>query len=514
MIVGMSAVLLGWLGRTTPLRPGQMLADLLAPRWAFPPGMLVYCCGAAMIVSSLAASRTMRACRRGGGRVARRAEAVELPSATPESTLEQADLLGPAAGVRFATALAAAAAGTTPAAVVVVDVDDSRRLRRACGGDWADDVASQIGKLLSGLVPPGALVVQLAADEFAILLPDTDEAAARAAVAYMLTRVCGPLSFEGRDVDVAASIGVAMSPAHGGTAETLMAAARMAVALAKADGGRDWRMFDPAQCEAAQGRTKLRAELRPALSAGQFVPYYQPIVSLQTGQIVGMEVLARWRHPQRGLLTPDLFIHKVEKQRLCAELSRCLLRQVVVDAVQWPHAWTYAFNASACQLNELLGLIIDASQLSDGRLAPHRIEIEITETALIKDMRLAREAVQSMHGSGAKVVLDDFGTGYANFLQFRDLPFDRIKIDRSFVADMQVSARSEACLKAMLGLARSLGAGVTAEGVENAAAESKLRVMGCDFAQGHYYSPPVPAEGVPLLIRRAESRAKSRLVAA
>jgi diguanylate cyclase (GGDEF)-like protein len=509
MIIGACAMLLGFLREVTPLRPGKLLADLLASHSALHPGMLMFCGGAAMMAVSLSASRRVRALR-----VLPRTAALKLPSAALEHAPAQAAVFNPAAGPRFAKALAAAVAPPAPCAVVVMDIDGFHRLRRACGDDGASELASRIGARLSGMTPPGALLAQLAPDEFAMLLPGTDDAAARVVAARLLARACGPLSFEGRDVDVAASIGVAMAPAHGDTAERLLTAARMALALAKADGGRDWRMFDTAQCQAAQERARLRAELRPALEAGQFVPYYQPIVSLRTGEIVGMEVLARWRHPRRGLLTPDLFIHQIEAQRLCGVLSLCLLRQVVVDARQWPSAWAFAFNASACQLRELLGFIIDANQLSNGTMAAHRIELEVTETALIEDMGLARAAVQSMHRAGAKVVLDDFGTGYANFLQLRELPFDRIKIDRSFVADMQVSARTDACLKAMLGLARSLGASVIAEGVENEAAESKLRAMGCDFAQGYYYSPPVPAEGVPLLIRRAESRAKTGLVAA
>ncbi len=509
LLVGGCAVFLGILRETTAIRPARFLSDLAAAHPSVHPGVLLFCCGVAIIAWSLAASRRLARLR-----VLPRAKPLQLTSSTHERGLEQAALFSPAAAERFARTLAAALAPPAPAAVLVVDIEGFSTLRWTCGGDEANGLAGKVGQLLIGLTPPGASVAWLAADEFAMLLPNCGDAAARAAAAHMLTSLCRPVSLDGRDVDVAASIGVAMAPAHGATAESLLSAARLAVALAKADGGRDWRMFDSAQCQAAQDRTTLRAELRPALEAGQFVPYYQPIVSLLTGEIVGMEVLARWHHPQRGLLAPDMFIHMMEEHRLCAALSLCLLRQVVADAASWPQAWTFAFNASACQLRELQAFITDALLRSDGAMAPHRIELEVTETALIEDMGLARMAVQSMHRSGVKVVLDDFGTGYANFLHLRELPFDRIKIDRSFVADMQLSARTDACLKAMLSLARSLGASVIAEGVENEAAESKLRSMGCDFGQGFYYAPPVPAEGVPLLIRRAESRATSRLAAA
>jgi EAL domain-containing protein (putative c-di-GMP-specific phosphodiesterase class I) len=243
-----------------------------------------------------------------------------------------------------------------------------------------------------------------------------------------------------------------------------------------------------------------RAALQRGLDRGHFVPFYQPIVALATGEIVGMEVVARWNHPERGLLTPDRFIHLMEAELLCAELSLCLLAQVIADAGAWPPQWSFAFNVSGAQLRELPAFIARAA---DGLLQPRRIELEVTETVLIEDVVQAREVVEAIHRSGARMVLDDFGTGYANFRQLRALPFDRIKIDRGFIADLIADPRTQACVLAMLGLAHSLDATVTAEGVGDEVTVRKLRDMGCDFAQGFHYAPPLPAAAIAGLAWRS-----------
>ncbi len=509
-IIGATAVLLGLVRESTQIRPAILLERFASSHAQWHPGMLLLCCGMALIGWSFAMSR----------RLSRKSAADRVQTALAETGAPRSlravrdQLCSPAAGARFAEALAAAALGPAPAAVLVIDIDGFRGFVRSHGAARADELLRQFGRRLVDVAPNGAVLACPSADEFVVLLPATDIAALRLAAAHMQKRLSGSYEFDGRTAEVAASIGAAMAPAQGNTADSLLRAAGQALTLAKTGGGCDWRLFDAAACQAAQARAALQAELRPALRAGQFVPYYQPIVSLATGDIVGMEVLARWHHPRRGLLCPSDFISLMEAQRLCADLSLSLLRQVMVDARTWPKSWSFAFNASPCQLRELLTFITKLEQSPECGIDPSRIELEVTETVLIEDMALARQVVQAMHRAGAKVVLDDFGTGYANLLPLRELPFDRIKIDRGFVRDMLLSARTDACMRAMLGLGRSLGASMIAEGVESEAAERRLRDMGCQFAQGYYYSPPVPAEGVPLLARRAEMRMQSWAVAA
>jgi predicted signal transduction protein with EAL and GGDEF domain len=392
---------------------------------------------------------------------------------------------------RVITAAMAVAGG---AAMLVVDIDGLRRVHLEMGERVAAELLSQFGCRLAEASPPGGQAWCLGNDEFALVLPAPPGAIWPEFAACVLERLCGPYRLSTATVDIAASIGVALAPMHGEDAAALLHAGRLAVALAKAEGGRTVRVFDATLCEAAETRAGLRAALRPALEAGEFVPYYQPIVCLRSGQITGVEVLARWKHPRRGLLAPDEFIPMMEEQHLCGELSLALLQQVGADAKWFPGAWTFAFNASAGQLRKLLVFITQPDRMPRGMIDPRRIELELTETIMIRDMALAREVIQGMHRVGAKVVLDDFGTGFANVSTLRELPFDRVKIDRGFVHDMMLSARAAACVRAILGLARDLGTSVVAEGVEDAHTLWRLRAMGCDFGQGYYYAPPLPAE--------------------
>jgi diguanylate cyclase (GGDEF)-like protein len=416
-----------------------------------------------------------------------------------DANVSQHPLWQAATHQRFDAALAVAAATRTGAALFVVDIDRYRALISMHGSLVADDMLHAFADRLAALVPRAATLSALSGDAFGIVLPHADLDDAGYAADALLAALARPLVAGGSETYLAASIGVAVAPAHGATADALLRAALLAVGQAKAAGGDTWRMFEAGLRTAVADRRTLHAELRHGLDTGQFVPFYQPIVSLAHNSIVGMEVLARWRHPERGLLTPDLFIRQMEEQHLCAPLSLSLLRQVSEDARHWPGHWTFAFNASPGQLGELLNFVRGPVPLPASMLAPSRIELEVTETALIDDMPLARRVVQAMHRGGAKVVLDDFGTGYANVLQLRELPFDRIKIDRQFITDMALSARTDACVNAMLGLARALGATVIAEGVEDAATAQKLRGMGCDFAQGFFYGAPMPAAEVSSL---------------
>jgi predicted signal transduction protein with EAL and GGDEF domain len=399
-------------------------------------------------------------------------------------------------GLPLARVLAAAMLAAGGAVMLVVDIDDLRRVHLELGELPCAELVRQFSRRLVGGLPPSGQILYLGRGQFALVLPAPPGVMWAAFAAGLLERLCKPYRLSTTRVDIGASIGIALAPAHGDDAGALLYAGRVALALASAEGGRSVRMFDKVLCAAAQGRASLRAALRPALDAGEFVPYYQPIVCLRSGQITGLEVLARWNHPQRGLLAPDEFIAVMEEQHLCAELSMALLRQVVADAMWFPRGWKFAFNASPGQLRKLPDFIRELNRMPGDVISPCRIELELTETIMIRDMALARDIIEGMHSIGANVVLDDFGTGFANVSTLRELPFDCIKIDRGFVHDMMLSARAAACVRAMLGLARDLGTSVVAEGVEDEATLGRLRQMDCDFAQGHYYAPPLPAREV------------------
>jgi len=412
----------------------------------------------------------------------------------------KAALLDPLTGLpsraAFRDAITSMLAAGLPGGLLVMDVDGLQTVPHGDNASLSDVLLQEFAGSLSSLAPVTSHLARLQGDEFAVLVPGVDATALQTEAGLLLRGLSAPFALAGRRFELPVSIGAALLPDHGNNFEGAMRAALLALQQAKAAGGGAWQMFEPALASAVEARSELRAEFRAALGAGQVVPYYQPIVDLAQGGVVGFEVLARWRHPERGVLAPDLFIPVAEEQHLLAELSMCLLRQVVADSKGWPTSWTFAFNASPSQLPDLMEFVRNPTRLPTDMLDPERMELELTENALIKDMNLAREVVGAMHTWGTKVVLDDFGTGYANFLHLRDIPFDRIKIDKAFIKDMLADSRTEACVSAMLALGKSLGVSVTAEGVETAAAAARLRDMGCDFAQGYHFSPPIQAAAV------------------
>jgi len=414
---------------------------------------------------------------------------------TPPASLDP--LTGLPNRAKFRDAITSMLAAGLPGGLLVMDLDGLRTVPHGDNASLSDVLLQEFAGSLSSLAPVTSHLARLQGDEFAVLVPGADAKLLESEAGLLLRGLSAPFALAGRRFELPVSIGAAVLPDHGNNFEGALRAALLALQQAKAAGGGACRVFDPALASAVETRSELRAEFRAALAAGQVVPYYQPIVSLRHGDVVGFEVLARWCHPQRGVLAPDLFIPLAEEQRLLDKLSLCLLSQVIVDAKHWPTDWTFAFNAAPSQLRGLVEFVRDRKQIPAGMLDPRRLELELTENALIKDIDLARQLVTAMHRHGSKVVLDDFGTGYANFLHLRDIPFDRIKIDRAFIRDMLNDRRNEACVRAMLALGQSLSVSVTAEGVETAAAATRLRDMGCDFAQGYYFSRPIPASAVP-----------------
>lgn len=398
---------------------------------------------------------------------------------------------------RFRDAITSMLAAGLPGGLLVMDLDGLRTVPHGDSASLSDVLLQEFAGSLSSLAPVTSHLARLQGDEFAVLVPGADANSLQSEADLLLRGLSAPFALAGRRFELPVSIGAAMLPDHGGNFDCVMRAATLALQQAKEAGGGACRMFEPALASAVEARSELRAEFRAALAAGEIVPYYQPIIDLTQGEVVGFEVLARWQHPEHGVLTPDRFIRLAEEQHLCGELSLRLLQQVMKDASDWPASWSFAFNAAPSQMRELVEFIRYPARIAANTLDPKRIEVELTENALIKDMDLARDVISRIQGSGILVALDDFGTGYANFLHLRDIPFDRIKIDKTFIQDMLGDSRTEGCVRAMLALGKSLGVRVTAEGVETAAAAARLRDMGCDFAQGYHFSPPVPASAVP-----------------
>ena len=260
------------------------------------------------------------------------------------------------------------------------------------------------------------------------------------------------------------------------------------------------RFFEAAMDFELREKSALRLELRQAIAAGQIVPYYQPLVDLSKGSICGFEVLARWQHPSRGLLAPDRFIPLAEDMRLIGALCASVLRQACTEFARLPATYRLAVNLSPVQLRdgEVSGQI--AAVLAETGFAPHRLEVEVTESALVDDMPTARKTLGALRALGVTVALDDFGTGYSSLFHLRELRFDKIKIDKSFVISIESEPERLRYLHAMIGLGRTLKLEVTAEGIETMDTLGELLRTGCAFGQGYLFGKPMPAEALPVLI--------------
>jgi diguanylate cyclase (GGDEF)-like protein len=423
-------------------------------------------------------------------------------------------LSGLANRTAFTAALASSLGRNAACGILLLDLDGFRSIRALHGHVVSDSLLHDFATRLASLVAPAGLAARLRGNEFGVLLPMDTQTALEAACIRMLVQLKSTYYPDGKHCDISLSIGAALLPHKAATVEMAMGAANLALDNAKSAGGGVWRLFDANLVIISQQQNALQGEVEPALAAGQFIPYYQPIVELTTGSICGFEVLARWNHPERGLLPPIEFMAMAERQNLCSQLSISLLRQVIRDQRAWPQHWRFAFNAAPSQLQALLAFARDRAQVPADMISPARLDLEITENALIGDLDLARSVVRAMHKGGTQVVLDDFGTGYANFMHLREIPFDRIKIDKSFVTDMLTDNRGEACVRAMLALGANLGVAVTAEGVETEAVAERLRDMGCTHAQGYFYAPPVPASEVAAIANSARFKPQAPQYAA
>jgi predicted signal transduction protein with EAL and GGDEF domain len=304
----------------------------------------------------------------------------------------------------------------------------------------------------------------------------------------------------GHQVVVGASVGLALAPGDGGDPDELLKRADMALYRAKADGRGTFRSFEPGMDARLQARRLLELDLRKALAAGELELHYQPLVDLRTGAVSALEALLRWRHPARGLVPPGEFVPLAEEIGLIVPVGEWVLRRACADAAGWPGGVRVAVNLSAAQFRgrELVAAVVGA--LAAAGLAPARLELEITETVLLRDGEATLAMLRELRASGVRVAMDDFGTGYSSLGYLRSFPFDKIKIDRCFVRDLGASADCEAIVRAVTGLGGSLGIATTAEGVETEAQLARLRAEGCDEAQGFHLGRPVPAAEVAGLL--------------
>jgi predicted signal transduction protein with EAL and GGDEF domain len=308
-----------------------------------------------------------------------------------------------------------------------------------------------------------------------------------------------PYDIDGHQAIVGASIGIAVSPGDGLTPDKLLRNADLALYRAKGDGRGTFRFFEPAMDEQMQTRRIMEQDLRKALSAGEFELYYQPVVSLESNKISGFEALIRWNHPEQGLVAPATFIPLAEEIGFIVPLGEWVIRQACITAAQWPDHLQVAVNISAAQFrgSGLMQVIMNA--LATSGLHPTRLEIEITETVLLQDKEATLAVLHQLRALGVRIAMDDFGTGYSSLTYLQCFPFDKIKIDRSFVKDIANNTGSLNIVRAVAALANGMGMAATAEGVETREQLDRITAEGCTEMQGYLFSRPLPVHEIERL---------------
>ncbi|HTG39650.1 putative bifunctional diguanylate cyclase/phosphodiesterase [Sphingomonas sp.] len=383
-------------------------------------------------------------------------------------------------------------------ALMMLDLDHFKSVNDIHGHATGDALLCAVAREMAAIAPPTALLARLGGDEFAIAMifdptaPDVIERVAE----RLVQRLAAPFEADGQKLHISCSLGIARSDFGAATAEALMRAGDIAMYAAKKSGRNRMAWFDQSMERELRVRNELEQGLRTAIPGGQIVPYFEQQVDLATGQLTGFEVLARWEHPTRGIIAPDQFIPIAEETGMIAELSLSIMRQAFTCARDWDAALTLSVNISPWQLRDpwLAQKIIKT--LTETGFPASRLEIEITESALFDNLPLAQSITGSLKNQGVRLALDDFGTGYSSLAHLRALPFDRIKIDKSFVTSVNEAPDSVAIVTAIVRLGESLNLPVTAEGVEDAAIAERLAAMGCAKGQGWHYGKPLSMIGV------------------
>ncbi|MET4390513.1 diguanylate cyclase (GGDEF)-like protein [Bradyrhizobium sp. F1.4.3] len=395
-------------------------------------------------------------------------------------------------------------------AVLCLDLDHFKDINDSLGHPIGDALLKEVGRRLKATVGEHDTVARLGGDEFAVVqIGRSEEAAARALAGRLVEVISAPYEIDDHQIVIGVSIGISLSPQDGSNPDELLKNADLALYRAKADGRGTYRFFETGMDARAQARRLLEMDLRAALLRDEFQVYYQPIRDVASDRVVAFEALLRWNHPQRGLISPINFIPLAEETGLIVQLGEFVLRRACADAATWPNDIDVAVNLSPVQFKSLhlIASVTEALEISG--LAARRLELEITESVLLQNSEATLTTLHELRGMGVRISLDDFGTGYSSLSYLRSFPFDKIKIDRSFVSELATRQDSMAIIRAVTGLGRSLGIVTTAEGVENDAQLELLRREGCTQAQGYLFSMPRPASDVALMLERPRLRASA-----
>jgi diguanylate cyclase (GGDEF)-like protein len=379
-------------------------------------------------------------------------------------------------------------------AVLYLDLDQFKNVNDSLGHPTGDELLRAVAERLRGCVKDADTISRVGGDEFFIIQTGINDATDAEHLARRIVEALrAPYELHGHLVMIDASIGIALAPTDGSDANELLKNADMALYGAKADGRGVYRFFEAHMDARMKERRALELALRRAFDNDEFELYYQPMLNLDKGDIRCCEALLRWHHPERGMVSPVEFIPVAEEIGLIVALGERVIRWACEEAAQWPGDICVAVNLSPTQLasKNLLPTVLGA--LAASRLAPHRLELEITEAVLMQNSEVTLHTLHQLRSLGIRISMDDFGTGYSSLSYLRSFPFDKIKIDRCFIKGLGDNSESDAIVQAVAGLADSLGMTTTAEGVETREQLDLVRSLGCTDVQGFYYSPPVPA---------------------
>jgi len=382
-------------------------------------------------------------------------------------------------------------------AVLCLDLDQFKGVNDALGHPIGDELLKLVADRLRGCTREPDTVARLGGDEFAIIMTQMQQPTDAAALSKRIRdSIVKPYQIEGHQIVTDISIGISVAPFDAQDADPLLRNADMALYGAKADGRGTYRFFEPEMNTRMKARRELEMDLRKALVGKEFELYYQPLVNLQSNEVNGFEALLRWNHPKRGLISPADFIPIAEETGLIVPLGEWVLKAACYEAIDWPDHLKVAVNLSPAQLNNRKLLNVVKAALAETGMPALKLQLEITETVLLQNTFATLATLHELRKLGVQIALDDFGTGYSSLSYLRSFPFDKIKIDRSFIQDLSNGAEPVAIVQAVANLAKCLNMTSTAEGVETQQQMDMLQSMGCSEMQGYLFSRARPASEI------------------